>query len=193
MVNLAGRTAVITGATGIVGPVACERFCASGARVVGVDVDGVCGRALERRLVGLGHDFAFRALDVAERDDAEALAVLVRERFGRLDALYNSVGCSPRGAFRATQLLGRLMGPGGSIVTVVPTGGQVGSFIEEATMDLSPAIRVHAISPRGIGGLADMAVLLASHEGASMTGRSLAVADDWTTTADLAHAGVTDR
>lgn len=188
MVNLTGKTAVITGATGIVGPVACERFCASGARVVGVDVDGARGHALQQRFVGLGYDFAFHALNVAERDDAEALAALVRARFGRLDALYNSAGCPPRGAFLATQVLGRLMGPGGSIVTVAPTGGQVGSFVEEATMDLSPAIRVHAISPRGIGGLADMAVLLASDEGASMTGRALAVADDWTTTADLAHA-----
>jgi len=90
--RLQGKRAVITGATGGMGQVACRRFCEEGATVLGVDIDGEPGRQLERELIAAGLDFGFHRCDVSSAADVASLASVVEERFGALDVLYNNAG-----------------------------------------------------------------------------------------------------
>lgn len=81
--RLAGKVCVITGAAGGIGSATADRFAIEGATVVGVDVlDHSVG------------DLALRA-DVAEEDSVATLFDDVRQRFGRIDVLFNNAGISP--------------------------------------------------------------------------------------------------
>jgi NAD(P)-dependent dehydrogenase (short-subunit alcohol dehydrogenase family) len=90
--RLDGKTAVITGACGGMGAVACRRFCEEGASVLGTDMIGEAGAGLEADLRAGGFDFAFERCDITSSDDVAALARAVEERLGGLDVLYNNAG-----------------------------------------------------------------------------------------------------
>jgi NAD(P)-dependent dehydrogenase (short-subunit alcohol dehydrogenase family) len=90
--RLAGKRAVITGATGGMGRAACRLFCEAGAEVFGSDLGEEAGRALETELRSLGFAFTYRAADVSSEADIVALAGAVRDRWGVLDILYNNAG-----------------------------------------------------------------------------------------------------
>jgi NAD(P)-dependent dehydrogenase (short-subunit alcohol dehydrogenase family) len=90
--RLAGKTAVITGASGGMGKVACRRFCEEGAAVLGSDLAEEAGRELERSLRADDLDFEFVRCDVASSADVAVLAERAGRRFGGLDILYNNAG-----------------------------------------------------------------------------------------------------
>jgi 2-keto-3-deoxy-L-fuconate dehydrogenase len=90
--RLAGKRAVITGATGGMGRVACRMFCEAGAEVFASDLGTDAGKALEAELQGLGFPIAYHPADVAQEQDVQRLADAVRERWGRVDILYNNAG-----------------------------------------------------------------------------------------------------
>ena len=90
--RLEGKAAVITGAAGGIGRVACRTFCEEGASVIGCDLGEEPGRELEAELRAGGHDFSYVACDVSSSADVVALAAAVRERFGGLDVLFNNAG-----------------------------------------------------------------------------------------------------
>ncbi|MEU9019732.1 glucose 1-dehydrogenase [Actinomadura sp. NPDC048394] len=90
--RLAGRVALITGATGGIGAATAELFAREGARLVITDVADGPLRDLARRIEALGAEVAAVRLDVSSaREWAEAIAV-VRERFGTLNVLVNLAG-----------------------------------------------------------------------------------------------------
>lgn len=81
--RLEGKVAVITGAAGGIGAATAEIFAAEGATVVGVDLhDGSPG------------DLAL-AVDVTEEHAVQTMFQTVRERFGKIDVLFNNAGISP--------------------------------------------------------------------------------------------------
>jgi len=146
--RLAGKQAVITGAAGGIGVVACRMFCAEGAAVIGADLSEEGGKQLEAELRGEGLDFSFVRCDVSSSTDVVALADEVRSRFGGLDVLYNNagvivgkplvdttdeewehvVGVNLRGTFLTMRALVPLMrGRTGSIVNTSSGLGLVGS------------------------------------------------------------------
>jgi len=146
--RLEGKTAVITGACGGMGTVACRTFCEEGASVLGVDVAEEAGERLEAELQGAGLDFVFQRCDVTSSADASGVAAVARERFGGLDVLYNNagtilgkpllettddewdrvIGVNLRGAFLTMRALVPLMeGRRGSIVNVASGLGLVGA------------------------------------------------------------------
>ncbi len=90
--RLEAKTAVVTGAAGGIGSVACRRFCEEGAAVLGVDVDTAAGERLEGELRGAGLDFGFRRCDITSSSDVSALARAVEQRWARLDVLLNNAG-----------------------------------------------------------------------------------------------------
>lgn len=92
MARLAGKQAVITGATGGIGAVACRMFCREGATVIGSDREEERGRELEHDLRADGFDFSFVACDVSSSSAVGELASEVGSRFGGLDVLYNNAG-----------------------------------------------------------------------------------------------------
>jgi NAD(P)-dependent dehydrogenase (short-subunit alcohol dehydrogenase family) len=143
-VRLEGKTAVVTGAAGGMGRVACRRFCEEGARVLGLDLDEERGRELEHELEG--QPFEFRRCDLTSSADVAAAAQHVRESFGELDVLYNNAGTiigkpiteltdeewertmnvNLRSAFLTMRELVPLMRDGASIVNISSGLGLVG-------------------------------------------------------------------
>lgn len=91
--GLAGRTVVVTGANANIGRGIALAFAAEGANVVVVGRDRiqgakVCDLLLERGASGV----LWQACDVTVRDEVNAMAVAVGERFGGIDVLVNCVG-----------------------------------------------------------------------------------------------------
>jgi NAD(P)-dependent dehydrogenase (short-subunit alcohol dehydrogenase family) len=146
--RLEGKSAVLTGASGGIGRVACRSFCEEGASVLGVDVMEPAGAELERELRADGLDFEFRRCDVTSSADVAAIAERAGERFGGLDVLVNNAGiilgkalCDTtdeewdrilavnlRGAFATMRALVPLMrGRRASIVNVASGLGLVGA------------------------------------------------------------------
>lgn len=144
--RLEGKTAVITGASSGMGKVACRMFCEEGASVIGADVDEEGGKRLEEELRSDGFPFEFFRCDVTSPGDVAALVERARERFDRLDILYNNagivigrpllevtdeewdliLGVNLKGAFRMMRELVPLMGPGSSIVNIASGFGLIG-------------------------------------------------------------------
>lgn len=89
MTSLAGKVAVITGATSGLGAAAAEVFAAHGAQVLISGRRADRGEALAARL---GPSVAFRRADVAEESQVRELIDDAVTRFGRLDVLVNNAG-----------------------------------------------------------------------------------------------------
>jgi len=168
MNRLEGKVAVITGAAGGMGRVACRRFVEEGASVIGVDVEAADG---------------VLHCDVTSSADVAALADEVREQHGGLDVLVNNAGVilgkplvdttdeewarvldvNLRGAFVTMRELVPLMaGRKGSIVNVSSGLGLVGEAMmsaycaskgglvmltKAAAVELAPDIRVNVLCP----------------------------------------------
>jgi NAD(P)-dependent dehydrogenase (short-subunit alcohol dehydrogenase family) len=165
--RLERKIAVITGACGGMGRVACRRFCEEGASVLGVDVEEAAGARLESELLADGLDFTFHPCDVTSSADANAVAMVARERFGGVDILYNNAGAilgkplvettdeewdgvvavNLRGAFVTMRAIVPLMkGRHASIVNVASGLGLV-LLTKAAALELGPAIRVNVLCP----------------------------------------------
>jgi NAD(P)-dependent dehydrogenase (short-subunit alcohol dehydrogenase family) len=90
--RLAGKSALITGASSGIGRAIARRFAAEGARLVLADITHQVregGLPTAHLLRAEGHDVEFVQMDVAsEQDAARAVDTAVR-RFGRLDVLVN--------------------------------------------------------------------------------------------------------
>ena len=83
MSRLAGKVCVITGALGGIGSATAELFAREGAEVVGVDL-----------LPGSPGELALE-VDVSDEQQVIEMYARARERFGRIDVLFNNAGISP--------------------------------------------------------------------------------------------------
>src|SRR5919201_3500380 len=81
--RLDGKVAVITGTASGIGAATAKRFRGEGATVVGVDL---------RESDGVDHSIV---ADVTDEDAVRAMYAEARERFGRIDVLFNNAGISP--------------------------------------------------------------------------------------------------
>ena len=99
MGRLDGKVAVITGGASGMGRATVELFLREGARVLVADLNEANGLALLERLgrEGSPERLDFTRVDVAEETQVIAMLERVRERFGRLDILFNNAGVG--GAF----------------------------------------------------------------------------------------------
>lgn len=82
MSELAGKVAVITGATGGIGAATARRLHKGGARLVLGDLDE---GALADLAAEFGDDAAWIRCDVTQEDDNRAMTELARSRFGGID------------------------------------------------------------------------------------------------------------
>jgi NAD(P)-dependent dehydrogenase (short-subunit alcohol dehydrogenase family) len=89
--RLDGRTAVVTGGLGRLGPMWARVLCQAGARVAAVDLPGL---SVPDSLTGLQRDGAVAVFeaDVTSRESVERLATAVTERLGQVDILVNNAG-----------------------------------------------------------------------------------------------------
>jgi NAD(P)-dependent dehydrogenase (short-subunit alcohol dehydrogenase family) len=87
--RLDGKVALITGAGSGMGRVAAETFIKEGARVVAADVNAA---ALEQTVERTDGKAVAVAGDVTREADVQRFVKTARDRFGKLDVLYNNAG-----------------------------------------------------------------------------------------------------
>jgi NAD(P)-dependent dehydrogenase (short-subunit alcohol dehydrogenase family) len=81
--RLEGKVCVITGAASGIGAESARLFAAEGAKVVGVDIDE-----------GAEGELAITA-DVTDEEQVRGMYEQAKERFGRIDVLFNNAGINP--------------------------------------------------------------------------------------------------
>ena len=86
VIDLSGKSAIVTGGTRGLGRVIAQRMADAGCAVA------VCGRA---KPVDLGSGIAFHQADVRDAEQAKAFVDAVAESHGRLDFVVNNAGGSP--------------------------------------------------------------------------------------------------
>jgi 3(or 17)beta-hydroxysteroid dehydrogenase len=89
MGRLAGKTALVTGASGGLGAGICRRLVAEGAWIAVADIDDAAGVTLAR---DLGKSAVFVHLDVRHDESWQAAIPIVLSQFGGLDILVNNAG-----------------------------------------------------------------------------------------------------
>lgn len=92
MRELAGRTAIVTGAASGIGLAVVEAFLAEGMRVVLVDVNDDLLQEHSRRLADAGGEVLAFAADVRDPDALERAGRAAVDRFGRLHVAVNNAG-----------------------------------------------------------------------------------------------------
>jgi meso-butanediol dehydrogenase / (S,S)-butanediol dehydrogenase / diacetyl reductase len=90
--RLAGKSALLTGASTGIGRACALRFAREGARVVIADLQDAQGEALNREIERLGGTSSFVHTDVASRADNERAIDHCVERYGALDILFCNAG-----------------------------------------------------------------------------------------------------
>lgn len=92
--RLAGKTAIITGASAGIGHVTADLFAREGAQVVVADINPVKGEDVAAKIRSEGGTAIFVATDVAEEGSMQAMVDRTLEAFGKIDILYNNAGGS---------------------------------------------------------------------------------------------------
>ena len=93
MSRLAGKVALITGASSGLGRVGAERFAAEGAKVVIADL--ASGEEAVEAIAAAGGEATYVSCDVTDPASVEAAVAHAVETFGGLHVLYNNAGISP--------------------------------------------------------------------------------------------------
>jgi NADP-dependent 3-hydroxy acid dehydrogenase YdfG len=95
VVGIDGKVVVITGASSGIGEATAVLLAQRGAKAVLGARKSDRLEALASRIAAAGGDVAFKATDVARRDDVAELVALAIERYGQLDVLVNNAGIMP--------------------------------------------------------------------------------------------------
>jgi NAD(P)-dependent dehydrogenase (short-subunit alcohol dehydrogenase family) len=90
--RLAGRAAIITGASSGFGRATAVRFAQEGARVVIADLDEDGGKETARQVAAAGSQAELVVGDISALAGAQRAVASALERFGRLDVLVNNAG-----------------------------------------------------------------------------------------------------
>lgn len=101
MIDLEGKTAIVTGGAAGIGRAACLTFARAGARVLVVDRDGAEGEATATLVREAGGDAHFVEADVSRSADVQAYVAEAMRRYGRIDCFFNNAGIEGRVAFTA--------------------------------------------------------------------------------------------
>ncbi|MFD0589297.1 SDR family NAD(P)-dependent oxidoreductase [Paenibacillus sp. GCM10027627] len=91
--RLQGKTAIITGGANGIGKATVKKFLAHGANVVFTDINEQAGAAAQQEFqsIGGGHS-VFVKHDVQKEEDWALVVRTAKEKFGRIDTLFNNAG-----------------------------------------------------------------------------------------------------
>lgn len=92
MFSVAGKVALVTGATGAMGKVGAKAYGYAGAKVFMTGRNEKKLQALEEEFKAEGIDCAYYVADPAKEDDVKALIAKVVETYGRIDILFIAHG-----------------------------------------------------------------------------------------------------
>ena len=94
---LRGRTAIVTGALGLLGREHCSALAEAGARVVAADLDGwACAELAGATAAKHGGDSIGIALDVTREDSLREARDAVLRNFGSIDILVNNAAINDK-------------------------------------------------------------------------------------------------
>jgi NAD(P)-dependent dehydrogenase (short-subunit alcohol dehydrogenase family) len=91
-VEIAGKTALVTGAAGGIGRAIAHGLAAERAGVLVVDLDAEAGQRVLDELRAGGAEARFLAADVTNEVDVAAMGAHVERELGGLDILVNNAG-----------------------------------------------------------------------------------------------------
>jgi 3alpha(or 20beta)-hydroxysteroid dehydrogenase len=168
MGRLAGKIALISGASRGQGAAEARLFAAEGAAVVLTDVLDQEGEALATALRKEGANAVFRHLDVTSAQEWQSTIDYTGSLHGKLDILVNNAGIAQRSGLLdasldewETVLRVNLTGPFIGIQTAVPLMGRGGSIINISSIAGATGYRptAYAASKWGLRGLTHSAAL----------------------------------
>lgn len=96
--SLKGKTAVVTGGTGVLGNVMCEALAKAGAYVVIIGRRKDAGEEVAKRIQKSGGNAIAVAADVLKVEDLQAAKKTIVDKFGTVDILVNGAGGNIAGA-----------------------------------------------------------------------------------------------
>jgi len=157
LLDLSGKTAIVTGGAKGIGLGIVKRFAAAGAKVVIADTDA---ETAAQEAVALGEKTLSVAVNVAEKQQVDAMVETAVKTFGSVDILVNNAGIFPNvpitgmeeadfkkvidvnllGVFLATKAAAeqmKLQGKGGKIINVTSIDAIHPSMIGLAHYDAS--------------------------------------------------------
>ncbi|MDO8523826.1 MAG: SDR family oxidoreductase [bacterium] len=160
LLNLSGKTAIVTGGAMGIGLGIAYRLAEAGAQVVIVDMDDAAGKAAAHTLVQNGWKAAFVKADVSEESDVTQALAFALKTFGDVDVLVNNAGIYPniplmkmsvenfkkimavnvRSAFMFTKAVAEVLiqkGKGGKIINITSIDALHPSSVGLATYDAS--------------------------------------------------------
>ncbi len=94
--DLTGKTAVVTGGSGLLGKEFCRTLAEGGANVIVADIAEAAANEVATGLADAGYAAAGFGLDVTRKDSVEALVDTTIQQFGSLDILVNSAALDPK-------------------------------------------------------------------------------------------------